>query len=105
MIVTPSPMDGNGDGRDRASGRFAKGWRGGKGNPHARQVARLRSTLLRAVTPTALKAAVNALLREAQSGNVAAIRELLDRTLGKPVEADLIERLERLEAIQTEQAQ
>jgi len=34
----------------------------------------------------------------AKTGDVQAVREILNRTLGRPVEADVIERLERLEA-------
>ena len=34
----------------------------------------------------------------AKDGDITATRELLLRTLGRPVEADLVERLERLEA-------
>ena len=85
------------DGRDPVTGRFAPGWRGGKGNPLARRVGRLRAELLRAVTPEDIRGVVDALLAEARGGNVAAIRELLDRTLGKPVELDLLERIARLE--------
>ena len=73
------------DGRDPVTGRFAPGWRGGKGNPLARRVGRLRAELLRAVTPEDIRGVVDALLAEARGGNVAAIRELLDRTLRKPV--------------------
>jgi hypothetical protein len=44
------------------------------------------------------------LIDMAKGGDVAAIRELLTRTLGRPIEADLIERLERLEAALDEHA-
>src|SRR5258708_2822640 len=44
-----------GDGRD-GSGRFAKGNKGGPGNPFARRVGRLRSALLEVVTEEKLKA-------------------------------------------------
>lgn len=94
--MNPSPTAVNGRG---PGGRFAPGNRAARGNPHARQVARLRSTLLKAVTPQQLKSVVQALIREAEAGNVPAIKELFERTLGKPVELDLIERLERLEAM------
>jgi hypothetical protein len=50
---------------------------------------------LRAVTPQGIRGVVDALLAEARGGNVQAIRELLDRTLGKPVELDLLERIAR----------
>jgi hypothetical protein len=38
------------------------------------------------------------LIDMAKAGDVAAIRELLTRSLGKPTEIDLIERLDRIEA-------
>lgn len=66
-----------------ASGRFVRGNPGGPGNPHAGTVARLRSVLLDTVTEDDLRAVVRALVDEARSGNVPAIRELLDRTLGR----------------------
>lgn len=53
---------------------------------------------MRAVGPDDIEQAVRALIRRARDGEPAAIRELLDRCLGKPVEADLIERIEALEA-------
>ncbi len=70
-------------GRD-GHGRFAKGNRISRGNPLARRVARLRAALVRAVTPEDIAAVVAALVEKARSGDVAAARELLDRTLGKP---------------------
>lgn len=87
MIDAPSPNGGNGDARD-AGGRFAPGWKGGPGNPHAARVAKLRAALLEAITPAKIKAAVKALIREAEGGNIQAIRELLDRSIGRPVPAD-----------------
>jgi hypothetical protein len=38
------------------------------------------------------------LVKSAKEGNVAAAREVLDRCVGRPLEADLLERLEALEA-------
>lgn len=69
-------------------GRFVKGSGGGPGNPYARRVARLRRELYRAVTPEDLRTVVRALVEKARSGDVAAIKELLDRTIGKarPIE-------------------
>ena len=86
------------DGRDKR-GRFAKGNAGGPGNPHAAQVARLRAALLNAITEDDIRALVERLLELARDGELRAIKEVLDRTLGRPVEADLLERLEQLEAL------
>lgn len=79
-------------------GRFRAGNRGGPGNPYAKQVGHLRAAMMEAVSPDDLRAVVGKLIELAKGGNVPAIREVLDRTLGKPVEADLIERLEALES-------
>ena len=94
MIQSPSPNGANGrDGR----GRFAAGNGGGPGNPYATAVGRLRTALLVAVTEKDLTAVARALIEKAKGGDVAAIRELFDRVLGRPIEADLLERLEALE--------
>ncbi len=80
---TPPTPDG---GRD-AHGRFGKGNAGGPGNPFARQVAALRCALLNALTPQDIAAVVQALLRHAQDGNVAAAKLLLAYGLGRPAAA------------------
>jgi len=91
----PTPNEDNGrDGR----GRFAPGNRGGPGNPHAAQVSRLRSALLDAVTPADMRDVVRALVDKAKGGDVHAASVLFDRVLGKPLEVDIIDRIEALEA-------
>lgn len=87
------------DGERAANGRFLLGNRGGPGNPFGKQVGALRAALLSAVTPEELAAITATLVQLAKDGNVAAIREVFDRTLGKPVESDLLERLEALESL------
>ncbi len=94
MSRTPSP-----NGRD-ARGRFGRGNTGGPGNPYAASVARLRTALIEAVTPEDVAAIARALVAQAKAGDVAAVRELMNRLMGPPVELDLIERLERLERAQ-----
>lgn len=97
MTRQPSP---NGPvGRRDASGRFAPGNAGGPGNPYAKQVGALRSAMIGAVRPEDLAAVTAKLVTLAKAGNIPAIREVLDRTLGKPVQADLIERIEELERV------
>lgn len=93
-----TPSTPFGDGRDPASGRFVPGWRGGPGNPHGRRVGALRAALLDAVTDDDFRAVAAMLVSLAKGGELAAIRELLDRVLGRPVEADLVQRLEEIEA-------
>jgi len=78
-------------------GRFAPGNSGGPGNPSARAVGQLRAALLASVTEEDIRQIVAALVLKAKAGDIAAAKEVLDRTLGKPVEADLIERLQLLE--------
>ncbi len=86
--------NGANGGRD-TQGRFAKGNTGGPGNPHAQQVARLRSALLGAVTPKDLNAIVAKLVKMAKTGNVVAAKEVLDRCLGRSrAELDVTQRSE-----------
>jgi hypothetical protein len=100
----PSANGGNGPenavaagGRDER-GRFGPGNPGGPGNPFAAAAGRWRAALVASITEEDLVAGVRAMVNAAKRGESWAVREMLDRTLGKPVEADLIERLERLEA-------
>lgn len=88
----------NGDNGRGVNGRFAKGNKGGPGNPFAAKVAKLRKALLGAVTARDMADIVKALVRQAKAGDVASAREVIERCLGKPIEADLLERLEALEA-------
>jgi len=69
------------------NGRFLPGHAGGPGNPFAQRVHQLRSALLNTVTPSDIEEVVRKLLFMAKEGDVTAIKELLDRTLGKPVAA------------------
>ena len=93
-----TPTANRDNGRD-ATGRFAKGNPGGPGNPYNKRVAQLRSALISAVTEDDVRGIIQALVEKAKSGDVAAAKEVLDRTLGKPQEADLIARMEELEEI------
>ena len=92
------PSRNGSDGRDER-GRFAPGNVGGPGNPHAKQTGKLRSAMLKAVTEKDMRAVVMKLVELAKSGNVPAAKEVLDRCLGRPVEADLSERLEQVEEL------
>jgi len=44
-----------------------------------------------------MREVITALVDKAKAGSIAAARVLFDRVLGKPVEADLIARIEALE--------
>jgi hypothetical protein len=70
-----------------ANGRFAKGNRGGPGNPFARQVAALRQTLLNRATTKDLEEIADELIKKAKTGDVAATKLLFQYTLGKPLPA------------------
>ena len=79
-MITPTPAPTASNGRD-GNGRFAPGNRFANGNPHAKRIGQLRSALIEMAT----------------AGDIQAIREVLLRVLGRPQEADLIERLEKIE--------
>ncbi len=82
-------------------GHFAKGNKGGPGYPYSKQVGALRQALMDAVTPEDIQEIIVLVLVEAaKDGDLAAAREVILRTIGKPLESDLLERLERLEQAQ-----
>ncbi len=83
-MATPSPNGCNGR---TASGQFAVGNAGGPGNPHGRRVERLRAALLDAVTDDDVRAIVAKLVEMAKGGDLRAMKEVLDRTLGKSLAA------------------
>jgi hypothetical protein len=69
------------------NGRFAKGWKGGPGNPHAIRVNKLRSVLLREITTDRWRIVVDQLITKAERGDLDAIKMLMDRMLGKATQA------------------
>lgn len=71
-----------------AKGHFAKGNPGGPGNPHAKRVAGLRQALLEAVSEDDLRAIAKTLVKKAKGGDLPAIRELLNRVIGKATDDD-----------------
>ncbi len=83
-MVAEQPSTNGGNGARNTKGQFAKGNPGGPGNPHAKQVAKLRSLIVETVTEKDLRAVVAALVERAKDGDVVAIRELLNRLTGKP---------------------
>jgi len=84
---TPSTNGDNGNGpvaiRD-AKGRFLQGNPGGPGNPQAGNVGRWRQALAEAVSAEDLAEVTRRLVEAAKAGKPWAVRELLDRCLGKP---------------------
>ncbi len=96
-LSEPLPKGEKGD-RD-TRGRFTSGHRApGPGNPFAKRVAELRKALLDAVTPEDIDAIARKLVEKAKAGDVVAVKELLDRCIGKapaPVVLDLGHQEER----------
>ena len=91
-----SPSQAASGGRDNR-GRFGPGNKAGTGNPYAKRVAQLRSAMMATVTEQDIAEVITKMLQLAKGGDMVAAKELLLRTLGKPTEADLLERIERLE--------
>lgn len=67
-----------------ASGRFTVGNAGGPGNPFARRIASLRSTMLAAITTEDIEAIVKSLIATAKTGEISAIKLLLSYAIGQP---------------------
>ena len=85
----PDDPNSNGpNGRD-GKGRFAPGNPGGPGSPvarHARQIReRLDSALFKTCSEDRLLAAIDACLRRAEAGDVAALMLILERIAGPPI--------------------
>ena len=59
-------------------------------------MAKLRAALIEAVSEADIREAIAVLMAKVRSGDVAAIKELFDRSIGKPVQADLLEIVEQL---------
>ncbi len=93
------------DGRDRSTGRFAKGWRGGSGNPHAALVMSFRRAMLESVTTEQISQMFKDLVDAALAGNAEARSEVLDRCCGRSVPADMLgeigELAENIEELRT----
>ncbi|MBN2560302.1 MAG: hypothetical protein JXQ75_05170 [Phycisphaerae bacterium] len=87
-----APAANGKNGRD-SGGRFAPGNRFG-GNPHGGTVAKLRAVMLKAVPVERLERIVDVLLREAESGNLKAIKLVLSYTIGRPIDINESIRLE-----------
>lgn len=78
-------------------GRFKVGNAGGPGNPNNAAISRLRRALHQAVTEDDIQEVIEVLVAKAKEGNLPAIRERLDRAIGKSTDANLAERLDELE--------
>ena len=88
--VPEEPKASSSEGEKRGpDGRYLPGTCGGPGNPHAGAVAAWRKALVLAVSPADLEAVIRVLLERAKAGEPWAVKELLDRCLGRaPAEAE-----------------
>lgn len=77
-------------------GRFVHGNPGGPGQC-GRRVGMLRKALLEAVSEADISEIARVLVDAAKAGDVQAAKLVFERTLGRPIEADLLERIETLE--------
>ena len=75
------------------------GCKPGPGNPRAQQTARIREAIFGAMTDEKTRAIAERLVDMAVGGDLAAVREVLNRTVGVPVASDVLQRLERLESL------
>jgi hypothetical protein len=68
-----------------SNGRFAKSNTAAAGhrNPNARRVQQFYNALISAVSVSDIEFVVRKLIKMARGGDLAAVRELLDRTVGK----------------------
>jgi hypothetical protein len=86
-MIAPSPNGQTAKKGRNPDGRFAEGNPGGPGNPHGKRAAWLREALLNAVTADDIQAIARVLVARAKDGDIPAIRELLDRTIGRSMPA------------------
>ena len=87
---TDGPSTSESNGRDD-QGRFLPGKPGGPGNPHAAAVGACRSVMAASMTADDLQEVFGTLVREAKAGEPWAVKELLNRCLGRPTQAVAIE--------------
>ena len=82
---TPFANGGNGEAEHDGRGRFLRGNQAarGRGNPNAARVNAWRSALAQTVTVEDIRAVLCVLVEKAKAGQPWAVKEFLDRTLGK----------------------
>jgi hypothetical protein len=79
----PSVNGPNGDPGRGPDGKFSRGNRHGRGNAVARRGAAYRVELFRAITPAKFREVITTMVTEAVAGEGWAVKEFLDRVLGK----------------------
>ena len=88
--MSQSPLSPSEDGRDE-TGRFIEGNRHGRGNPNAKAAAAWRQALVDAATPERVRAVMDRLFQAAEAGEPWAVKEVMDRLIGKPTQAIVTE--------------
>lgn len=76
-------------------GRFAKGNKGGPGNPYAKKVASFRNALINSLKEKDVEDIVRSLVRTAKKGDVSAAKFLFSYALGSAPSSDEIEEIGR----------
>jgi hypothetical protein len=74
------------NGKNPKTGRFLPGNKAGKGNPNHKKVADHRQTMLSTVTEEDTREVIRALIAAARDGVPWAVKEFLDRMIGKPMQ-------------------
>jgi hypothetical protein len=82
------------DGR-QPNGQFAKGNRGGPGNPYARRVAELRKMMIECATDERMRAIVIAVLDKPAEGNMQAAKLAFQYIYGKPTDSAHPDRIDQ----------
>ena len=84
----PALPSSNGSNGRQPGGQFGLGNHFGRGNPNAGRVAHLRRAMLNAISAEDITAITSKLVEQAKTGDLNAIREVLNRTVGRPVPID-----------------
>lgn len=87
MSTPRTPPSPDGFSGRRPDGRFAHGNPGGKGNPYAKRVAELKKAFMDVVGPEHMEALARVTLKKALKGDMVAMRTILDRAIGKTLDA------------------
>lgn len=93
-----APLTNAGNGHDHL-GRFTVGNTLGRGNPANAKAQKIRAALLTSIKPNDIRAVVAKLVEMAKAGDLPAIKELLDRAVGRPAPSDVAARIEQLETL------
>jgi hypothetical protein len=84
----PSPTALNRHFGRQAGGQFGVGNTFAKGNPNNRRTQEIRNRLFTLASDERIDRIVNRLLEMAEAGDIHAMHEVLNRTIGKPLDAE-----------------